>query len=78
MDRVIEKGKGETCDEEVYNLSESSDEFVKDVNFNDSGEERTKGFYGKIKVKCQFSTYLSFSLRFSEISKGLKTASATD
>lgn len=44
MDRIIEKGNGKTCDEEVNNLSESSDEFVEGVHFDDNEEERMKWF----------------------------------
>ncbi|KAI5393068.1 hypothetical protein KIW84_060277 [Lathyrus oleraceus] len=44
MDRNIEKGNGKTCDEEVNNLSESSDEFVEGVHFDDNEEDRMKWF----------------------------------
>ncbi|CAK8570036.1 unnamed protein product [Lathyrus sativus] len=48
MDRFRERGKGTKCDEDVNRLVEdnddSSDEFVRIVHFDDSEEERMKGF----------------------------------
>ncbi|KAI5386697.1 hypothetical protein KIW84_073011 [Lathyrus oleraceus] len=48
MDKVKEKVKGQTCDEDVDELSEcngdSSDESVRGIYFDDNKEERMKWF----------------------------------
>ncbi|CAI8601984.1 unnamed protein product [Vicia faba] len=44
MDKVREKMKGKKCEEEVLNSSESSDESVKGIHFDDGEEERMDVF----------------------------------